>query len=295
MLKVDIVVAAKGSYDADLFVAELMDDGLVDNADVAIHIAYDQVFPLDTASLPSNIFLHQCDKGTSILQLWGAAIAKSQSDYIAVLDIKCPPEKGWKDRVLSEINDQTELFCGDVEPGWDLNDKRIIGYLIEYAQFKKPTPVTLNEVPGNNIVFKRTLLDDKMDVSQQGFYKTFMVWRAEKELGITVRKYNDMAVRYYKSFDSKHYMHRRYVHGRCFAASRFDNQGQPPRLLCLLFTFLLPFLRIWRIFKAVKRDPELKKSFFRFFVLIVQSEMAWSFGEMMGYAIGGRQYCERLD
>jgi hypothetical protein len=295
VFKVDIVVAAKGVCDWGLFFAALVEDHLVENDDVAIHIAHDQVFPLDATSLPSNIFLHQCENNASILQLWGVAIAKSESHYIAVLDIKCPPEKGWKDRVLSEIDNKTELFCGDVEPGWDLIDKRIVGYLIEYSQFKKPTPVNLNEVPGNNIVFKRALLADKVDVSRQGFFKTFMVWRAEKELGIKVRKFNDMAVCYYKSFTYKHYMYRRYVHGRCFAASRFDSQGQPPRLICFLFVFLLPFLRIWRIFKGVKRDPELRKSFFRFFHLIVQSEVAWSFGEMVGYAVGGRQYCELLD
>lgn len=290
-----IAVAAKGYVEIAHFIAAINDDGLANNAKVSIHIAHDETLVTNTLPLASNVHLHSCVKGTSILQLWGVAIAKSESHYIAVLDIKCPPEKGWKDRVLSEIDNKTELFCGDVEPGWDLIDKRIVGYLIEYSQFKKPTPVNLNEVPGNNIVFKRALLADKVDVSRQGFFKTFMVWRAEKELGIKVRKFNDMAVCYYKSFTYKHYMYRRYVHGRCFAASRFDSQGQPPRLICFLFVFLLPFLRIWRIFKGVKRDPELRKSFFRFFHLIVQSEVAWSFGEMVGYAVGGRQYCELLD
>lgn len=290
-----IAVAAKGYVEIARFIAAIIDDGLANNAKVSIHIAHDETLVTNTLPLASNVHLHPCVKGTSILQLWGVAIDNIKADYVAVLDVNCPPKIGWRETVLSEIDKKTPLFCGDVEPGWPLDDIKVTGYLTEYAQFNTPTPAKLNEVPGNNIVFNRGLLDGSIKLGVKGFYKTYMVWHAEKEKGIRVHKCQGMAVLYYKPFARRHYMHRRYEHGRCFAATRFDNQGQPLRITCLLFTFALPCLRVWRIFKGVKRNPELKKSFFRFFVLILQSEVAWSFGEMMGYAIGGRRYCEGLD
>jgi len=294
-MMLSIAVAAKGLCDPKCFLDSLMQERLTDNEYVSIHIAHDESWDYLPAACPSNIHLHHCKQGTAILKLWGTVIARSNSDYIAVLDINCPPQKGWSRRVLKEMNKQTPVFFGAVEPGWGLNDLRILGYITEYAQFKSPLPAHGDEVPGNNIVFKRCLLDDGSDVEETGFYKTFMIWRLEKELGIRACGFNDMPVSYYKPFSYKHYMFRRYVHGRCFAACRFDNAGQPPRWACLLFSVLLPLLRVWRIYQAVKRNTELKKSFYRFGFFIIQSEVAWSMGEMLGYGLGGKEFCSRLD
>lgn len=288
-----IAVAAKGIIDPKGFLDSLMQEKLADNPNVSIHIAHDAPWDDSVTVLPSNLYLHSCKQGTSILKLWGVAIARSHSDYVAVLDINCPPKKGWGWRVFEEINKHIPVFFGSVEPGWKLNDSRILGYITEYAQFKSPLSEECVEVPGNNIVFQRNLLNEGTE--ENGFFKTFMIWRLEKELGIKACGFNDMPVAYYKPFSYKHYMQRRYVHGRCFAACRFENAGQPPRWACFLFTPFLPFLRVWRIYLAVKRNTELLKCFFRFSHFIIQSEMAWSTGELLGYGFGGKEFCSRLD
>jgi len=197
-------------------------------------------------------------------------------------------------RAILEIKKNTRLFFGPVNPGWSTNDINIVGYLTEYAQFRSPLADDVFEVPGNNVICERSLFDDVEKLETQGFYKTFMIWRLVNE-GITPRHFDDMAVSYHKPFTVSHYMKRRLIHGRCFAACRFDNVGQPPRLLCLGFTPFLPVLRTWRIYKTVRQHADLAGAFLGFLPLIFLSESFWSLGEFLGYAVGGKHYCDRLD
>jgi len=290
-----IAVAAKGTCDPGAFIEALMREYALTSSDIDVHIAHDEDWPVEYRNLDDAITLHRCVEGTSVLRLWGTAIANSQGEYIAVLDVCSPPETGWLKCVQLQIEHRTPLFFGPVEPGWGKNDARIVGYLAEYAQFSKPLASTLEEVPGNNIVCHRSLLDDASGLVSEGFFKTFMVWRLEKEESLKPQKCEDMAVIYYKPFSRKHYMMRRYFHGRCFGATRHDNTGQPPRSLCMISTLVLPIIRIWRIYRAVKKHSDLRYAFFRFFHLIVQSEIAWSYGEMAGYINRDRSVCAQLD
>lgn len=289
-----LAVAAKGACDPREFFDALGASGLLSEPGIEIVIAHDAPWS-QAAPLPGNARLLACPAGTSILKLWGIAMAGSAQPYVAALDIRCPPRASWWARARQEIENGTPVFFGPVDPGWGAAEAPIAGYLAEYVQFHSPLAAELNEVPGNNIVCRRDLLDAPEKLAQAGFFKTFMVWRLERELGLAPRGFDDLAVVYRKPFAMRHYAGRRYVHGRCFAACRFDNPGQPPRLICLAFTPLLPLLRLVRIYRAAARLAGMRRAFFRQWPRLLLSEMAWSAGELMGYAFGGRGFCERLD
>lgn len=288
-------MAAKGECDPQMFLDALEKEGIFSSANVDLHISHDVAWPIDAANMPANVTLHTCPLNTSILKLWGVALARSMGHYVAVLDIHCPPAAGWLKSVLSEINEGNRLFFGPVDSAWGKNDRRIVGYLAEYAQFNSPLAKGLEEVPGNNIVCQRSLLDDAETLQTEGFFKTFMLWRLAKEQQLLPGRVDDMIVSYRKPFRCRHYIKRRYIHGRCFGATRHDNADQPSRLLCLCFSVVLPLLRIWRIYKVVRNRGALKYAFYRFFLLIIFSECAWSMGEFSGYAFGGRDCCNKLD
>lgn len=289
-----LAVAAKGHFNPRSFIDALEADKIFTADNVDIHIAHDQPWILNADDLPKNVSLHACPAGTSILKLWGQALACSASDYVAVLDVYCPPAEGWLDSVKAEINKGTIIFCGPVNSGWARNDSRIVGYLAEYCQFNSPLE-EMDEVPGNNIVCKSSLLESKHDLQTKGFFKTFMMWKLEAEQSLTPSRINEMATEYKKPFKLLHYTKRRFIHGRCFGATRHDNANQPSRLSCIVFTPVLPVLRTWRIYKAACRHRNLKWAFYRFFFPIILSECAWSAGEFFGYSFGGRRFCAELD
>lgn len=294
MKGLSIVVAATGDCHPTAFLAALEAEGITCTAGVDVHIAFDQSCSLHMKPQPDNLHLHPCPTGTSILKLWGMAIACSRQEYIAVLDIHCPPMAGWFQRVMYEVRRGTRLFFGPVNSAWAPADRRIVGYITEYAQFHAPLAKQLNEVPGNNLVCHRSLLNAPNMLIERGFLKTFMIWKLAREQDLVPERFNDMVVAYRKPFQLGSYLAQRKVHGRCFAAHRHDNPKQPPRVLCIVFTPLLPILRVWRIYKAVRRDRVLTSAFVIHLPGIVLSEAAWSLGELLGYAFGEEGACESL-
>ncbi len=294
-MQLSLAVAAKGRCHPDEFLQSLLAEKLLDRPGVDIHIAHDEALTLATSESAANVHLHACASGTSILKLWGTAIARSEGEFIAVLDIHCPLQPGWFARAQAEIDKATVMFCGPVEPGWAIDDKRIIGYLTDYAPFQAPLDRHPDEVPGNNLVVKRNLLAASAALEESGFFKTFTVWRLAREHGLLPLSCNEMRVLYRKPFAVRRYLVRQYVHGRCFGATRHDHPGQPARMACLGFAPLLPWRRTWRVWKAVRKHPPLRAAFMRFFHLVFLFETAWSLGEFMGYAFGGRHSCDRLE
>jgi hypothetical protein len=294
-MRLSIAVAAKAPFETGPFLAALQANAVFARDDVEVHLTHDQPLRPPLMEPPANLHLHHCPEVRSILRLWGIALARASGTYVAALDVNCPPEPGWLNRVSAEIDRAIPLFFGPVEPGWPARDPRSLGYVIEYAQFKRPLARTLAEVPGNNIVCRRELLAPPAELVARGFYKTFTLWRLEREHGLVPARFDDMAVVYRKPFAMRHYLKRRLVHGRCFGGTRHSNPGQPAKLLCAAFTPLLPFLRTARIYRAVRPDDGLRTAFVRLLPRVMLAETAWSVGEFLGYARGERGACTSLD
>ena len=171
----------------------------------------------------------------------------------------------------------------------------MIGYLVEYAQFKAPLPVVPGEVPGNNLVIRSDLLSTHEELENKGFFKTFLLWKLRDQSGLVPLPVQGMAVIYQKSCQLRRYTGRRYWHGRCFGATRHDNAGQPPRWACLLFSPLLPLIRVWRIWSVTGPHGQLRRAFIHFIFRIFLSELFWSMGEFTGYLSRNRSCCRKLE
>jgi hypothetical protein len=57
----------------------------------------------------------------------------------------------------------------------------------------------------------------------------------------------------------------------------------------------LPFLRCWRIWRNSRRHANLRAAWRRQLHWIAISEIAWSWGEFIGYAFGAGKACAELD
>lgn len=311
---IHIAIAAKGIADLQPCLDALVAKGNC-NLKVTVHIAHDEPLDINTVirhdscfiqSSPGNqaedlndgshIYIEtiQCPKSTSILKLWGIALGTARAQYVAVLDSNCPPSSSWLSVVAKHINQSIPVFYGSVEPGWSLKSNHIIGYLIEYAQFKSPIECA-SEFPGNNIVFKASLLGPKHELINKGFFKTFMLWKLQNTSNTTPIYCEDMPVIYGKRFRFTHYMKRRQQHGRCFAACRLKQDNQPPRWACACFTPFLFLLRTLRIYRWLKPKPRLFKAFLWFSPIVICSEIMWSYGEFLGYTFGENDACQNLD
>jgi hypothetical protein len=298
-----IAIAAKGSVPLAAILEALSREAI---ERVSLHIVHDREIDWQTelAAYPKlstdpqagqlKVMATRLPEHTSILRHWGVGLAPAETDYVAALDAHCPPTTDWLSVALEQIDRGEHIFCGPVNSGWPGQDRRIIGYLVEYAQFMAPVRCQ-GEFPGNNIVLRRELLGPRQTLRMDGFFKTFLTWRLKREKGLVPSYFDAMAVEYKKPFSLVAYLCRRRDHGRCFAARRFEQADQPSRLACILFTPLLGFLRCLRIRRGLVHQPMLRKSFARHLPIILIAETAWALGEFLGYCFGDGGTCERLD
>jgi hypothetical protein len=292
---ISLCVVAKGRHDPVPFLKALRAQDFRVSGNVDVHLAHDAPLPDPAALEAAGWQLHRFSENMSILRLWGAAIAASTQRFVATLDIECPPDAGWWNSLLRELGAGSRVFTGPVAPGWRPSEWMIVGYLVEYAQFHRPHHPAVDEVPGINFVCERALLDSNDVLRERGLFKTFTLWRLAREQDIVAARCDEMQVVFRRQLEAKSFLRRRYLHGRCFGGCRNQQPGQPPRWACLLFAPALPVLRCARVWRAATRHADLRRAYWSQLHWVVLSEVAWSWGEFLGYLLGAGDACERLD
>lgn len=286
MVTLALLFAAKGPCDAAALIQMLEASRAFDRPEVEVHVLGDSTTRL-TPPLPDGVRLHLETEPVSVFRLWGAGIARTTARYVAILDVQYVPAPGWLDAVLARLRHDPPPFFGPVEPGYGADDIRTVGYLTEYVQFHRPIAETMVEVAGANLVLPRVAAGDPADLAAHGFVKTTLLSQMKPELA------DDCLVLHHKAFALGPYQHRRFRHGRAYAARRLALPDAPPRLAATLFTPLLPFLRVARIYLHAQRVETCRAAFWRFWPQLLWVEAGWSAGECLGY-LTGRGGDERL-
>lgn len=288
LVSLSLVVAAKGDGHVTGFNAAVAGFATAVGSGIEILVVQDRDGSLD-APLAAGVSLHRLATDGSVFDLWGHGISLATSDYVAILDIHCPPAPGWLDAVQTGLATRPAAAFGPVEPAYGWDDPRIIGYLTEYVQFHRPLAADMHEVAGNNLILRRDLAGEPQALRRDGFIKTHLL----PSLAEPPRLWPDAVVLHAKPMATAAYYRRRYLHGRCFAAQR--GLGAARRGVTAIATAFLPFLRVARVARHAQRLPRARAAFWRFLPQIFIAESAWSFGECLGYLAGEGGCRPRLD
>lgn len=210
-----------------------------------------------------------------------------------MVDARCPPAAGWLDAARRAIEEAVPAFFGPVSPDDSGGAEVLVEYALEYGQFARPVDAQLREVPGNNFVFRRELLDDQA-LRGAEFHKVFFVARLQAR-GLAPRYRDDLEVRYHKRYGRPHYLRRRLAHGRTYAAARVHGAGLATRLVRALSCAAVPWLRLARVAAAVRTKPGLRAALMRRPGYAMAAEVAWSVGEWLGYTSGRPGLVQHLD
>lgn len=197
--------------------------------------------------------------------------------YVALLDARCVPRPGWTEAMARAIRDGVPAAFGPVMLDGTARAQAHLPFIVEYAQFEPPVSSALNEIPGNNFLFDRRLLDPAW-LERSEFHKTLFV-DALRRKGVEPRFVADAAVGFDKAYPLLRYAVRRFSHGRGFAAGRSEGN----RILWALGTPVLPLLRLLRIVRATRGKPAARAALWTRTPAVVFAETAWSLGELVGY------------
>lgn len=242
---------------------------------------------------PNIIFIRFPQK-TTLPVLLGTGIARSTGEVIAVTDSTSPPDKGWTAAVLEAHQSSHPVIGGAVEISGCKNWVDWAAYFCEYGQFMLPLAEgTADELPGNNISFKRWVLNKGQQFVENGFWKTYWCRRLRKE-GIELMLSPSIVVYYEKSYLLIPFLIRRFHHGRCFAGMRVAEISTLERLLYAAGSLVLPFLFLVRTAKVVASKKRYLKEFVLSFPISLLAIMSWSFGEFCGYLVGAGKSCSHV-
>jgi hypothetical protein len=281
-----LAIAVKGDWDPAALRSALAAAGALDER-FEIHLACDRVGP--TKEALSGIAVH-VRKDASLFQLWGIAAARSHAPHVAILHAHAPPAPGWGQAMLAHLG-EADALCGPVEPRYPASDPRIIGYLVEYVQFHRPKAPDLDEVPGNNLILRRSMLGSPEALEREGFSKTPMLAAgALKPLWV-----DEALVQHDRPFALGAFCTRRFRHGRAYGALQLSTLPGAARAIAILKTPALPFVRTARILRHAGRLPAMRRAAFRHLLAILAAETFWSAGELVGALTGNPGPASGLD
>jgi hypothetical protein len=234
----------------------------------------------------------------SIPSLHGLGVANSSGKLVAITEAHTTFASDWIDTAISVSVESTDAVIGGaVEPGKNLSSVDYALYLCDYAQFALPLTIDVSDdLPGNNIVFKRGVIDKYLagkDLGRDGFWKTFFCNELIQQ-GERLSRHPALVSYYNRHLTFGEVMDRRYHHGRCFGAMRSEQFDVAKKLFYSASCGALPMVLAMRLFNKVKMKPSLMGRFVRVQQICHAIICAWVYGEFSGTIGGAGDSCERL-
>jgi hypothetical protein len=235
----------------------------------------------------------------TIPRLLGSGIAAAAGEIIVITDSSCVVAEDWIGSIVrayqSQLQRQSETIIGGaVEIDGEPRAAEWAAFFCEYAQFMLPLSAgQTNEIPGNNLAFRREALEQASRYVHPEFWKSY--WSGElQKRGAQILAAPEMVVRQEKHYDARAFLVRRFNHGRCFAGMRLTSSSIFLRFLYGAGSLVLPFILMARVITTVLTKRRYLRQFCLSFHFVMLAVLAWSLGELCGYFGGAGKSCSRL-
>jgi len=238
-------------------------------------------------------FIEFTEKAT-LPVLWAAGIARSSGEIVAVTDSSCIVAEDWISAIFAAHRADSPVVGGAVEMSENESLVDWAAYFCEYGQFMLPFAAGAVQVlPGNNISFKRDVLEKNKQFVENEFWKTYLCQQLQTK-GIELVSAPSMLVYYAKSFELLPFLIRRFHHGRCFAGMRIKSETVFKRALLAVGTTFLPAVFLVRLIAPVLEKRRFMREFLLSLPISVLAILFWSIGETCGYLAGTGKSCEHI-
>jgi len=244
-----------------------------------------------------DVLLLRFERETSLPELRGQGIARSEGNIIAILDPYSMVMPNWLVELSRVHKEQRHPVIGGYVDLIHPEQHGLLDwaqYINEYGMFLSPVEEGEIEIlPGSNISYKRAVLFDGNKPRYEIFWKTF-VNAGLKESGSVLWQSPAVGVELWKPVGFASFFLTRFAHGRCYAGTRCAGSGLTTRILRLISSPLLPFVLQYRW----TRRYWSKKRYRIKFILTIPLQFLlfsyWSLGEFTGYMAGPGDCCRKL-
>jgi hypothetical protein len=219
-------------------------------------------------------------------ELRGIGMRKAHAPLIALIEDVARPDPNWAAALVKEHEQPYVAIGGAMENGTD----RALNWAVYFGDFGRyQNPVHRGPSPfvsDANVCYKREALERVADVWAET-YSESRVHAAFAEKGEVIALSPEVIV----------YQHRlglrlgaalleRYVWGRSYAAIRIEHVSSARRAILALLCPVLPFVLFLRQAGNVVRTKRNQGAFVKAAPLTFLLDVAWSWGEFVGYVTG---------
>jgi Glycosyltransferase like family 2 len=253
-------------------------------ADVEVIVASN--YPCaDKAAFPFAQFV-ELPAATTVPALRAAGMARSRGAVVAFTEDNCAADPRWCAEIRRAHAAGHAVVGGVVEPdaGGRWLDWAV--YFYDYGKYAPPgRPGEIDSLPGNNLSYRREVLEGIAPRFRQAFFETFV--NAElRRAGGRLYFHPAAAVIYRKRHRFTEAAAQCYHAGRSFGGMRGAEMSWSGRGLRLLGSLALPALLPARIFGRALRAGHYRRKAVASLPHLVALMACWSAGELCGYALG---------
>ena len=235
--------------------------------------------------------------GTSIPVLRSIGIRHVSGNVIAVTEDHCVPNANWIATIKRWMRDSNCLVVGGpVENAATRRLRDWAAFLTEYAGAIRPAVGAPGEgpLPGNNVAYKRTVIDGLAETLDRGQWESFYHDELARQ-GIRLLFDPELLVFHQRPFDVGYFIGQRFMFSRSYAAMRNQFLTRPGRVKYGLGSLILPPLLLARGLATLIRKRRLVGRYLVCLPLITLYVSVGAVGEIIGYLFGGANSLEQIE
>ncbi|CAG0945480.1 hypothetical protein ANRL1_02372 [Anaerolineae bacterium] len=234
---------------------------------------------------------------TPITALRSLAIKHARSDVVAVTEDHCVPDENWIATIAhAQSRTDCDVVGGPVENALTTRWRDWAAFLTEYAgAIRSATGNESNHaLPGNNVAYKRALLDGLCATLERGLWESF--YHPQLIARGAHFKYDPRMIVYHRRpFDFTYFVFQRFQFSRSFAAMRLQSLTAFGRIKYGVGAVLLPPLLFLRGLMTLRRKQRFVGRYLACAPLIGAYVTVGALGEMLGYFLGGGDSLEKIE
>lgn len=223
---------------------------------------------------------------TPIPLMRARAFEAASAPSVAVIEDHVVVPSGWARSLLASQSEATPVVAGPVDNGATATLVDWAAFLCEYSACMPPLPPGPSSwLPGNNIVYPRTMLERYREVVASGGWEN-RLHEAMKRDGVPLTMRPDLIVSHRMHYSVGLYVSQRYLYSRSYAGIRAEGATLARKLLLAVSSVALPPVLLWRIVSGVLTKGRYVGQLVKSLPLLMIFVVAWAAGEAVGTLVG---------
>jgi glycosyltransferase involved in cell wall biosynthesis len=233
-------------------------------------------------------------RDTTIPRMRELAFAAATGDAVAVIEDHVIVPPGWARALLNARRETGAVVGGSIDNAARSSVVDWAAFLCEYSHCITPLPAgPTNALPGNNVIYDRSLLDRYRDTIAAGKWENHLHDAMHRD-GVPMVLRPEIGVGHKKHYTVGEYLSQRFLYARSYAGERVKGMPLAKRLSYGAAAFALPPLLMYRTITRVLAKRRYRMQLILSIPLLVLFIASWTAGEIVGYWTGPADSLSRV-